>query len=150
MPLKHALKSDALGGCVVRLMDAPALLTKMVYNNMFEKQFSSSNQGVGDGAVAPEQFIFAEAGAGARILIRVELESEQSYCRIAPSSRSSHFPINVFNLSEQCELLPHYVKLLNPCKLRLAVPFFELKMNCRGTEIVCGRKARVRLLLDVY
>ena len=25
MPLKHALKSDALVGCLVRLMDAPAL-----------------------------------------------------------------------------------------------------------------------------
>ena len=25
MPLKYALKSDALGGCLVRLMDAPAL-----------------------------------------------------------------------------------------------------------------------------
>ena len=25
MPLKHALRSDSLGGCLVRLMDAPAL-----------------------------------------------------------------------------------------------------------------------------
>ena len=39
-------------------------------------------------AGVPEQSIFI--GAGARILNQVELESEQRYCRIAPSSRSSH------------------------------------------------------------
>ena len=30
VPLKHALKSDALGGCLVRLIDAPALLTVLI------------------------------------------------------------------------------------------------------------------------
>ena len=47
------------------------------------------NQDVGVGA--PEQSVFSVGGAGARILIEVELE--QRYYRIGPSSRSSHFPI---------------------------------------------------------
>ena len=48
-------------------------------------------QSVGAEVEASEQSIFAEVGIGARILIQVELE--QRYSMIAPSSRSSHILI---------------------------------------------------------
>ena len=38
MSLKHAQKSDALRGCLVRLMDAPALLVLIIKNKLGSTQ----------------------------------------------------------------------------------------------------------------